>query len=144
MSHKTFPTRRTIEAVQGLLDNHCERVHPKRHRTGAQKATRAKKNMPVASSNRWPMRRPNAPTTLKSAHISRANPRPAPMPDNVFRALCAACGWSPQAVARMCGRRRNAGTDWATGRLRTPPDVLSWLEAIRVALAALPPPTGRE
>jgi hypothetical protein len=43
MSHKTFPTRRTIEAVQGLLDNHCERVHPKRHRTGAQKARRAKK-----------------------------------------------------------------------------------------------------
>jgi len=61
-----------------------------------------------------------------------------------FRALCAACGWSPQAVARMCGRRRNAGTEWATGRVRAPPDVIAWLEAIRVALAALPPPTGQK
>lgn len=62
------------------------------------------------------------------------------MPPDTFRALCAACGWSPQAVAVMCGRKRNSGTDWATGRIRVPPEVAAWLQRVAAALAKLPPP----
>lgn len=62
------------------------------------------------------------------------------MPPATFRALCAACGWTPQAVALRVGRRRNAGTEWATGRVRVPAEVAEWLERVAAALAAVPPP----
>lgn len=41
MSHRTFDGVRSIEAVQHLLDNRCERNHPKRHRTAKRSAKRA-------------------------------------------------------------------------------------------------------
>lgn len=63
-----------------------------------------------------------------------------PMQPDRFRALCTACGWTPQAVALRVGRSRNMGTEWATGRVRVPADVAAWLERVAAALANLPPP----
>lgn len=40
MSHRTFADPNGIEARQALLDNRCERTHPKRHRTRKRTARR--------------------------------------------------------------------------------------------------------
>lgn len=57
-----------------------------------------------------------------------------------FRELCAACGWTPQAVALRCGWKRNAGTDWSSGRLRVPAEVAAWLARQAERMAADPAP----
>ena len=46
MSHRTFDNPDSIDAKQGLLDNRCERNHPKRHRTRKRMAAvhKAKRN----------------------------------------------------------------------------------------------------
>jgi len=59
-----------------------------------------------------------------------------------FRALCTACGWTPQAIALRTGRSRNAGTEWASGRNRVPTDIAAWLERVAAVLAEMPPPQG--
>lgn len=38
MSLRSFDDPNSIEARQHLLDSRCERLHPKRHRTGKRKA----------------------------------------------------------------------------------------------------------
>lgn len=40
MPHRSFPTSRTIEAAQQLLDNRTGRSHPKRHRVRKRRAKR--------------------------------------------------------------------------------------------------------
>lgn len=40
----------------------------------------------------------------------------------------------------MVGRKRNAGTEWATGRVRVPPEVAAWLTRRAASLAADPAP----
>lgn len=40
MSHRTFTDPNSVEARQALLDNRCERKHPKRHRTAKRSAKR--------------------------------------------------------------------------------------------------------
>ena len=42
MSHRTFDDPHSIEARQALLDNRCERLHPKRHRTRRKRAAKAR------------------------------------------------------------------------------------------------------
>lgn len=62
------------------------------------------------------------------------------MTPDTFRALCAACGWSPQGLALRCGRRRDAGTEWATGRIRVPAEVAAYLARVAAWHAQNPAP----
>ena len=43
MSLRSFDNPNSIEARQFLLDRKCERLHPKRHRTGPRKAANGRK-----------------------------------------------------------------------------------------------------
>lgn len=62
------------------------------------------------------------------------------MTPDEFREACDACGWSPQTVALMCGRARNSGTDWASGRVSLPQEVAHWVGKMVRWMARNPPP----
>lgn len=64
IAHRTFDDPNSIEARQALLDNRCERTHPKRHRTQKRakrlNAIKRAKGVAKAKRNLLAKRRHNA------------------------------------------------------------------------------------